>query len=849
MYSLSVKRCVELSSMSSNIDRRWMYEMTNSQGLLNLYWCNLVETEFLDIAFSQTQHVRKRTVDGRQIFRIRCPCLKCKLKPFLKREEVKYHVCTNGFVADYKTWLSHGEIKDNCEDTVQCSNPSRDDNPNFGCRQMVLDNIYASFPSINASNVFEQQNPSKSAQQFYYMLEADNEPLYGGCQNWSKLQAATSLLNWKSECNVPDSTFDKLVPFIKSWLPADNKLVENFYETKKTLKKLRLPVKKIHACKNHCMLFDGVNSSLTHCQVCKTAKDMIWHSNHQSEEGSMVHPSDGKAWKHFDSTDPFFAEEIRNVRLGLCTDGFSPNSSSSNPYSCWPVFLSIYNLPPWMALKDSYVKLALIIRSRKSPGQNIDVFLRPLIDELKILYDNGVETYDAYRKTNFTLRAILLWTVSDFPGYAMLSGWSTHGKLACPYCMDKTDAFQLRNGGNFKSYECHVFMQRLLPIALKGMILNAIWDAITDLCTFFRAICSKVLHIEDLKKLRESIVVTICKLEKVFPPGFFDSMEHLVIHLVNEAILGGPVQYRWMYIYEKKLSSLKRTIRNKSKVEGSIFDSNLVHELSTQYSLYLDLTIETWLNRDPQNYAPDISSSSSTDSKLSIFKVPSRRLFNKKGREVTLTPSERHKAHTYVLLNCQEVQPFISSFDSWIRETSPHIDVNSLSIAREQKFAKWFKEHVFERLNEHLKCLARGPLHNVKSYEGYLVNGYKFHTKKHGTGQWPVVKTKPRSSYEVAQSAFVVDDNDNVEEEDFFQESERLIFNLDTSTSDDMEHVCLVTEGEIEDISNDYVDNTHSPINDDEQEFIDSDDDSNENVDEELNLADYSSDGHYSFDD
>ncbi|GKB52667.1 putative transposon, En/Spm-like protein [Tanacetum coccineum] len=107
---------------------------------------------------------------------------------------------------------------------------------------------------------------------------------------------------------------------------------------------------------------------------------------------------------------------------------------------------------------------------------------------------------------------------------------------------------------SFKSHECHVFMQHFLPIALKGMIPNAIWDAITELCTFFHTICTKVLHIQDMEKLGESIVVTICKLlEKVFPPGFFDSMENLVIHLANEAILGDPVQYRWMYIYERQV--------------------------------------------------------------------------------------------------------------------------------------------------------------------------------------------------------------------------------------------------------------------------------------------------------
>ena len=70
----------------------------------------------------------------------------------------------------------------------------------------------------------------------------------------------------------------------------------------------------------------------------------------------------------------------------------------------------------------------------------------------------------------------------------------------------------------FKSHDCHVFMQRLLPISIKGMVPTQIWDAITELCTFFRAICSKVLHVDDLVQLQTSIVTTICKLERVFPP-------------------------------------------------------------------------------------------------------------------------------------------------------------------------------------------------------------------------------------------------------------------------------------------------------------------------------------------
>nr|GMC60642.1 uncharacterized protein LOC109168299 [Ipomoea batatas] len=64
-----------------------------------------------------------------------------------------------------------------------------------------------------------------------------------------------------------------------------------------------------------------------------------------------------------------------------------------------------------------------------------------------------------------------------------------------------------------KSHDCHVFMQR----------------------------------VEEMTKLENDIPLILCKLERIFPPSFFDSMEHLPIHLAYEARIAGPVQYRWMY--------------------------------------------------------------------------------------------------------------------------------------------------------------------------------------------------------------------------------------------------------------------------------------------------------------
>ena len=73
----------------------------------------------------------------------------------------------------------------------------------------------------------------------------------------------------------------------------------------------------------------------------------------------------------------------------------------STSYSVWPIILVPYNLPPWFCMKDPYFMMSLLILSPKAPGNDIDIYLEPLIDELKCLWEIGVETYDALSECNF----------------------------------------------------------------------------------------------------------------------------------------------------------------------------------------------------------------------------------------------------------------------------------------------------------------------------------------------------------------------------------------------------------------------------------------------------------------
>lgn len=106
------------------------------------------------------------------------------------------------------------------------------------------------------------------------------------------------------------------------------------------------------------------------------------------------------------------------------------------------------------------------------------------------------------------------------------------------------------NFSGLKSHDIHILVQRLLPVALRHVLPPLIWETITEWCYFFRDISATTLNVQHVEQLGRNIVEIICKMEKIFPPAFFDVMEHLPIHMPYEALNGGPVQYRWMYPFE-----------------------------------------------------------------------------------------------------------------------------------------------------------------------------------------------------------------------------------------------------------------------------------------------------------
>ena len=720
---------------------------------------------------------------------IRCPCQECKNAQIHNINFVESHLYRYGFTRNYKRWVYHGEEINPTGKTFQ-NDSSEDDDDEDGDEQLSND---APVP-ILSNNILEHliSDGSKSTcggfdSDFVRLFNQDCFPLYPECSKMSGLEFVAKLMHLKVLNHWSNKSLDMFLQLQTAASPEGSNLPASHHDAKKLMNDLGFGYELIHACKYDCALFWKEHASCDRCPICReprykyengkgekipqkamyyfplkprlqrlfmlktTATDMRWHKEKRvNVKGELKHPADSEEWRNFDEQYPWFAQDARNVRLGLATKGFNPFGEKSDKYSMWPVTLVPYNLPPTKCMTEESFMLTLLIPGPQSPGRDIDVYLRPLIDELKDLWNNGVQTHDVSSGDTFQLHACLLWTISDIITYESLSCWSLKGYSACPICEFETSTLSLtskkwslqnrkyylghrrylppnhswrdhqqyskdwsgehrlppeeksgeeilrefdtvrtvkpgknpnnsdrkraRNNifrnwikrsiffdldywstlkvrhnldvmyveknlcdsilgtllniakktkdtnrdraeleildirrelhlqhcGNkllkppacytlqvdqrrdfvrflkyvrlpdayaidlskkinltqgkvseLEAHECHVLLQRLLPLAVHMALRKDITTTLTELSTFFQLMCAKTVRVKGLDKLQERIAFVLCKLEKIYPPSFFDIIVHLAVHLPHEAKLLGPVGFRWMYPFER----------------------------------------------------------------------------------------------------------------------------------------------------------------------------------------------------------------------------------------------------------------------------------------------------------
>ncbi|KAL6138282.1 hypothetical protein ACLB2K_063565 [Fragaria x ananassa] len=128
-----------------------------------------------------------------------------------------------------------------------------------------------------------------------------------------------------------------------------------------------------------------------------------------------------------------------------------------------------------------------------------------------------------------------------------------------------------------KTHDCHVLLQHFLPVVIRPYLQSDVADTLVALSKFFQKICAKELNKSDVRSLQEDIVYIMCKLERIFPPTFFDIMIHIMIHLPEQVLLTSPAT-----------GGFQEEEQNKRFPEGSITSGYIQAECVTYCSAYLN---------------------------------------------------------------------------------------------------------------------------------------------------------------------------------------------------------------------------------------------------------------------
>jgi hypothetical protein len=896
-----------------------------------------------------------------------CPCSVCEnKKEFRKRETLWNHLALNGFMSNYSLWTKHGEVGVMMEDNKE--DDDGDNNlPDWawvheagGFQDEPMDEGEANVaqeepPDELGQALLDAQKDSdtvKEALKFEKMLEDHKRPLFPSCKpEQKKLGTTLEMLKWKATNGVTDKGFGELLKIVKNMLPEGNELPSTTYEAKKMVCPLGLDVQKIHACLNDCILYRGEYENLEACPVCSAlrykirrddpgdvdgepvkkrvpaklvwyfpiiprlkrffknkdnAKLIRWHKEDRKEDHMIRHPADGSQWRNLNREYPQFDNDPRNIRFALSADGMNPYGEFGSAHSTWPVTLCMFNLPPWLCLKRKFIMMPVLIEGPKEPGNDIDVFLQPLMDDLLLLWkEEGVHVWDEYKQESFNLRALLFVCINDWPALAKLSGQSNMGYMACTHCYDETDSIYLkhckkcvymghrrflptdhplrtegkhfkgepetrrkplfRNGKrvfsmikdvkvvfgkgpgsqpvpkddqghvpmwkkksilwnlpywqvlqvrnaidvihlsknlcvnvlgflgvygkskdtlearrdmwmlagrqglqpekrdkgrhylkpasynlskeekeimfdclnsikvpsgyssniqgiinvkekkiqNLKSHDCHVLMTQLLPVILRGVLPENVRLAVVKLCAFMNEISQKAINPNNLIKLQKDIVECLVSFEMVFPPSFFNIMTHLLVHIVTEITILGPVFLHNMFPFERFMAVLKKYVRKRSRPEGCIAKGYGTEEV-------IEFCVD---------YLPDLNPIGLPVSHHE-GRLKGKGTLGKKCN-VHIPCSEFSQANFTVLQNSSKVAPYIDEHMNIIQSENPQKNLAWITRQHIKTFDGWFRRKLLgnNTVDQELQWLARGPSITVQQYQGYEINGYTFYTR------------------------------------------------------------------------------------------------------------------------
>ncbi|KAG8369829.1 hypothetical protein BUALT_Bualt14G0054400 [Buddleja alternifolia] len=327
--------------------------------------------------------------------------------------------------------------------------------------EMVIDAAGPEF-DWNTRNEPERSNPT--AEKFFKLKDAADSPLWSGCEDYSELSA----------------------------------LLQRLYTSK------------------------------------TTAEHMRWHKESLGEEGKLLHPRDGEAWKHFDGTHPTFAVQTRNVGVHMFLlldhpyryqkDNFTkgrietdssiirltgeelevavaslPNIEFGKTKEKeriegfgethnWLKRSIFWDLPYWRA---NLIRHNLdVMHIEKNMFDNVFNTVMDVNGKTKDNVNARLDLQNICKRRDLELKEVNGKYIKPKASYTltkeerlMVLKWIKNLRLPDGYASNLARCVNLDDCSlhGMKSYDCHVFMERLLPLAFRDLLPEPVWNALTEL--------------------------------------------------------------------------------------------------------------------------------------------------------------------------------------------------------------------------------------------------------------------------------------------------------------------------------------------------------------------------------
>ncbi|KAL2613669.1 hypothetical protein R1flu_025361 [Riccia fluitans] len=223
-------------------------------------------------------------------------------------------------------------------------------------------------------------NPSK-------LDEDDCTPLFEG-SSMSKLIAILLLSNLQQKYNVSNSFMDSLYALLaKELLPKDNALPDSHRSAWKMMSSVGLDYQMIHACPNKCYLYKAIASATdatSRVENTRTCCPICGASRYRFDTQGTTCPV---TVLHWFPLIPWLLLTFRCPSLADLMKWHHENRSDDG------IMRTVGDSQAMQHVEATYDRLRDNPRVVHKNRATMDVYLEPLVEELKLLWD-GVRAYD-----------------------------------------------------------------------------------------------------------------------------------------------------------------------------------------------------------------------------------------------------------------------------------------------------------------------------------------------------------------------------------------------------------------------------------------------------------------------